>query len=215
VTAALFVLAALAAAGNWFAVAQRYFRLEYLLKPLTMALLLLATLSADVPVAKGWVLAALAFSLLGDIALMRSTERPGAIDGAFLAGLGAFLAAHICYLAAFARHGLHGVQLVAGVLIVGGAAALTLPRILLHVRRSAGQEMMAIVGAYAGTVGTMAVLAVGTALPLTAIGGLLFLASDTTLAWDRFVRRVRHGELAVIVTYHLAQLLIVLGLVTS
>src|SRR6476659_2733685 len=179
-----------------------------------MALLLLATLSADVPVAKGWVLAALAFSLVGDIALMLSTERPGAVDGAFLLGLSAFLAAHICYLAAFARTGRHAVQLVAGVLVVGGSAALTLPRILQHVRRSAGQEVMAIVGAYAGMVGATAVLALGTAVPLTAVGGLLFLASDTTLAWARFVRRVPHGELAVMVTYHLAQLLIVLGLVT-
>ena len=214
-TAALFVLTAVVAIGDWFAVAQRFYRLEYLLKPLTMALLLLATLSADVPVAKGWVLAALAFSLVGDIALMLSTERPGAVDGAFLLGLAAFLAAHICYLAAFARTGLHAVQLVAGVLVVGGSAALTLPRILQHVRRSAGQEVMAIVGAYAGMVGATAVLALGTAIPLTAVGGLLFLASDTTLAWDRFVRRVPHGELAVMVTYHLAQLLIVLGLVTS
>jgi uncharacterized membrane protein YhhN len=58
----------------------------------------------------------------------------------------------------------------------------------------------------------MAVFAVGTGAIATALGGLLFLASDTALAYDRFVRRVPHGPLLVIVSYHLAQLLIVIGL---
>jgi uncharacterized membrane protein YhhN len=47
----------------------------------------------------------------------------------------------------------------------------------------------------------------------TAAGGVLFLASDTVLAHDRFVRRLHPGPLAVIVSYHLAQLLIVIGLI--
>ena len=61
----------------------------------------------------------------------------------------------------------------------------------------------------------MTVLAAGTQHVLTAIGGLLFLVSDTTLARNRFVARVPHGDLLVHVTYHLAQFLIVLGLVVE
>ncbi len=58
----------------------------------------------------------------------------------------------------------------------------------------------------------VAVLGVGTAAIATAAGGILFLASDSLIAWERFVHRVPHGPLAVIVTYHLAQALILIGL---
>lgn len=47
----------------------------------------------------------------------------------------------------------------------------------------------------------------------TGAGGLLFLASDTVLAHERFVRKIPHGPPVVLVTYHLAQLLIVIGLI--
>jgi uncharacterized membrane protein YhhN len=58
----------------------------------------------------------------------------------------------------------------------------------------------------------MTVLGFGTAAVATAVGALLFLASDTTLAWNRFVQPLRRGPVLVAVTYHLAQLLIVIGL---
>lgn len=212
-TATLFLLTAVCAVGDWFAVARRYFRIEYVLKPLTLVLLIAAAASADLPGTKAWVLAALVLSLAGDVALMLSRDEPGGLDARFLLGLAAFLAAHVCYLAAFTRYGVRGLQLLAGVLIVAGVAALTLPRILVRVHRIGGRELTAIVGAYAAVLAAMTVLAVGTASVLTAVGGVLFLASDTTLAHDRFVRRVEHGPVLVIVTYHLAQLLIVLGLI--
>jgi uncharacterized membrane protein YhhN len=56
------------------------------------------------------------------------------------------------------------------------------------------------------------VLGVGTSAIATAVGGILFLASDSLIAWERFVRRVPQGPLAVIVSYHLAQALILIGL---
>jgi uncharacterized membrane protein YhhN len=214
VTTTLFVLAGVIAVGDWLAVSQRFFRIEYALKPLTLALLVAAAVSADLPTAvKPWVVAALVFGLLGDVALMLSAPDTARPDGPFLLGLAAFLAGHVCYLAAFARYGLGGLQLVAGLLIVMGAAALTLPRILIRAKAAGGQELMAVVGAYAAVLGAMAVLAVGTKSVLTAIGGLLFLGSDIVLAWQRFVRPIRSGPVLVIVTYHLAQFLIVLGLI--
>jgi len=107
----------------------------------------------------------------------------------------------------------HTLNVLAGVLIVGGAAALTLPQVLRGARRAAGQELMAVVAAYAVMLAGMAVLAVGTGSVATAIGGLLFLASDIAIAYERFVRKIARGPLVVIVTYHLAQLLIVIGLI--
>ncbi|HKC29285.1 MAG TPA: hypothetical protein VKB75_14825, partial [Jatrophihabitans sp.] len=63
----LLVIAALTAAGDWAAVQQRLFRVEHLLKPATMALLLAAAATADLGDLKPWVLGALAFGLIGDI----------------------------------------------------------------------------------------------------------------------------------------------------
>ncbi|MEO8889668.1 MAG: lysoplasmalogenase [Jatrophihabitantaceae bacterium] len=211
-TPTLLALTALIAVGDWVAVAQRRFRLEYLLKPLTLGLLILAAVGADLGAARPWVIAALGFGLLGDLALMFGRD-DGSPDGPFLLGLGSFLVGHVCYLVGFARHGLHTLNLLAGVLIVGGAAALTLPPVLRGAKRIAGQELMAVVAAYAVMLAAMAALAVGTGSPATAVGGLLFLGSDIAIAHQRFVRSIPRGPLVVIVTYHLAQLLIVIGLI--
>jgi uncharacterized membrane protein YhhN len=213
VTAALFAVTGVIAIGDWVAVWRRLPRVEYALKPLTLATLIAATATADLPAIKGWVLAALVFSLVGDIALMISTDRTGGLDRPFLVGLAAFLGAHVCYLAAFVRYGVASLQLIVGLLIVAISAALILPRILLRARRIGGAGFAGIVAAYAAVLGAMAVSAVGTTSALTAAGGLLFLASDTIIAWERFVAPIRNGPVLVIVSYHLAQLGIVLGLI--
>jgi uncharacterized membrane protein YhhN len=54
--------------------------------------------------------------------------------------------------------------------------------------------------------------AVATLNPLAGAGAGLFFVSDTVLAWNRFVRPLGRGPVAVIVTYHLAQALLVLSL---
>ncbi len=111
---------------------------------------------------------------------------------------------------------LHGLQSIAGLLIVGGAAALVLPDVLRgarQLRRASSSPTSS--AAYAAVLASMAVLAVGTSIIATAIGGVLFLVSDMLIARDRFVAPVRHGKLLVIVTYHLAQFLILIGLIGS
>jgi uncharacterized membrane protein YhhN len=213
VTGTLLVIAAVAALGDWAAVQQRLFRIEYLLKPATLALLVAAAATADLGVAKPWVVAALGFGLLGDIGLMLSRE--ARTDPPFLAGLTAFLLGHVCYLVAFARVGLHGLDLLAGLLVVLGIAGLALPQVLRGATRSAGRGFAYVVGAYSAVLATMATLGAGTGIVATAIGAVLFLASDTLIARDRFVARVPHGPLLVIVTYHLAQFLILIGLIRS
>ena len=198
------------AIGDWVAVQLRLFRIEYVLKPATVVLLIAATAISDLGDPKPWVIGALAFGLVGDVGLMLSVGRT---DPPFLAGLGAFLIGHIWYLVAFAVAGLRGLHLLAGLLIVAGMAGLLLPRVLRGAARVAGRSLATMVGCYATVLSTMTVLAVGTGLIETAIGGVLFLVSDTLIAQDRFVARVRHGPLLVIVTYHAAQFLIVFGLI--
>ena len=46
-------------------------------------------------------------------------------------------------------------------------------------------------------------LAVGN--PLAGAGAALFVASDSMIAWDRFVAKIPAGSLLIMVTYHLGQ----------
>jgi uncharacterized membrane protein YhhN len=50
---------------------------------------------------------------------------------------------------------------------------------------------------------------------LAAAGAAAFYCSDALIAWNRFVREQRHGRLAIITTYHVAQALLVASLVTT
>jgi alkenylglycerophosphocholine/alkenylglycerophosphoethanolamine hydrolase len=43
------------------------------------------------------------------------------------------------------------------------------------------------------------------------LGALLFYASDSMLAWDRFLNPLPHARLRVMITYHLGQIGIILG----
>lgn len=222
-TTLLLVATLAVAVADWAAVHRDphpgRFPLRWLTKPLTLALLLAAATSADLGDVKPWLLAALGFGLLGDVALLFADDAPGensdGPDLAFLAGLGAFLVGHAFYLVAFLTAGTVRAWVIAGVVVVGVVAAVALPPVLRGAARAEGVAFAAIVAIYAGLLAVMSVLAVGTGLLLTAVGGVLFLVSDSVLARGRFVAPLRHGPLLVIVTYHLAQLLIVIGLVRA
>ena len=209
----LLVLTAAVAAGDWLTVGLRLFRLEFVLKPLTLALLVAAAATAHLGPAKWWIVAGLAFGLCGDIGLMLSKDDAGSPDAPFVLGLSSFLVGHACYVVGFARHGVHPLYLLAGALIVIGAATLTLPQVLRGAKAQGGTELRAVVGGYTIVLAAMTTLAVGTSAIATAGGGVLFLFSDTLIGIERFVSRSRVGPLIIIVTYHLAQLLIVFGLI--
>jgi uncharacterized membrane protein YhhN len=209
VTVTLLVIAGVLAVGDWAAVHLRLFHLEYLLKPATLAALVAAAVVADLGDIKPWVVAALALGLLGDVGLMISD---GSTDPPFLAGLGAFLFGHICYVIAFVALGVHGLATLAGLLVTAGIAGLMLPAVLRGAARSAGGVFAGIVGGYAAALAAMTVLGVGTGIVATAIGAVSFLCSDTLIARDRFVAPVRHGKVLIIVSYHVAQFLILIGL---
>jgi uncharacterized membrane protein YhhN len=210
VTVALLIAAAVLAVGDWLAVHFRLFRIEYVLKPATLAVLVAAAAVADLGSLKPWLVAALALGLLGDVGLMLSDGRP---DPPFLAGLGAFLLGHVAYIVAFTRYGLHSLDVVAGALVVVGIAGLALPAVLRGAAASAGRDFALLVAGYAAVLSCMAVLAAGTGVVATAVGGALFLVSDTLIGRERFVARLANGPLLIIVTYHVAQFLILIGLI--
>ena len=79
--------------------------------------------------------------------------------------------------------------------------------------RGGDRALVAPVALYLVVILTMAVLAANVGVPAALAGAVLFVVSDTTLAVNRFVRPLPHGDVAVHLTYHLAQALLVLSLV--
>ncbi len=188
----------------------------YIAKPATLIFLILWTL--QVSGFQGgmlWFGIALCFSLLGDILLMLNPRY-------FLAGLGAFLLAHLAFLVGFNQSPAPlslGVMLVA---VLVGISAARVIRVLrpgiLQVPR--GKRFLSAVIAYGLTLTLMLLSALLTLFRsdwatihalLVSIGAMLFFVSDTTLAYDRFVRKISHGQSYVHLTYHLAQFCIITG----
>jgi uncharacterized membrane protein YhhN len=172
-------------------------RSVYLLKPLTTGLIVV--LAATTPQAvsgfyRTTVVLGLLFSVAGDVFLMLPGDR-------FVQGLASFLVAHICYIVAFSS--------VAGSLsALGGLFLLGWGAFLLGV-------LWARLGAYRVPVAVYAVVLLmmaWTAIAArVAVGALLFVASDSALALERFGRKHRWAQTMVLSTYFAAQLLIALS----
>lgn len=206
VAAALGMLALGAVAGGMAAPGGGW--LHWLCKPAATALLLGWVLSSGrrggpARRYRRWIAAGLACSLLGDVALMPPW-------GAFLAGLAAFLLAHLCYIAAFWPGGSRG-PLAAAALPVVLAAGANLAGLWWHLP----PDMRLPVLAYVGVIALMATLALSAALGPAgrprrgaALGAWLFLASDSWLAWDRFAGPLPGALAGILATYWAAQWLI-------
>lgn len=207
---ALTSLAAVAVAAplDWWAVAVRGRRREWVLKPLVLVLLAVAAsaMGASESTAGWWLLAALGLSLAGDVALLSDSEPR------FIVGLGSFLAAHVAFVVAFSHLGMPRADLgLVGLAVVVTMVAVVGRRVVPAARAEGGAVLAGAVAAYMGVIGAMVVAAWATGHLLVALGATAFMVSDAVLALDRFVRARRFGPLTVMVTYHLGQVLIVLG----
>ena len=215
----LLVVAGVVAVVDWTAVARGDTRLEYLAKPgvltaLVAACAVLPATHTDLVDRKWWFVAALVLCLAGDVLLMLPQDL-------FVAGLGAFLVGHVLYIVgllqppsppgvppfSFSTTGLEVAVLVS---VAYGVVPATL--IFRSLARSGQRALIAPVAVYLVVILSMAVLAANVGVPAALVGAAFFVVSDTILALNRFVRPIRHGTVAVHVTYHLAQGLLVLSL---
>lgn len=183
---------------DWIAVATGWKAGEYVAKPATLAFLILyAALQPGV----SWpLLAALVFSLLGDVYLMLPIDL-------FIAGLSAFLVGHVAYIFAFDAG---TVSRLIWLVVVTLASAPLAYRILGSVRPL---SMRGPVAGYMLVISMMVASAFAAGNHWAIGGALLFYASDAMIAWDRFVAPFASARVAIIVTYHLGQLGLVWGLV--
>lgn len=211
----LLIAAVAIAILDWAAVARHNSRLEYFAKPGVMvALLLWVGVQGGFSGQMIWFALGLFFSLWGDVFLMLPKEQ-------FIAGLVAFLLGHLAYLVGF-NASLPPANLPSVLMAVGvGVTAARLYRgIAAGLLRSKQVSLRTPVLAYCVVLSLMLLSALltlvraewetGAAL-LASAGALLFFISDALLAWNKFVTPLPNGRMAVIVTYHIGQILIALG----
>lgn len=179
--------------------------LHYLAKP-SATLLVLAMVARTPSSERGYrlgLLMGLALSTLGDVFLMLPGDW-------FVFGLGSFLCAHIAYLVALTRRA----RLFAATwpfLAYAVLAGIVLSVLWPHLPA----ELRVPVVVYVVVLAAMAAQAAAVwwrrrthATALAALGGLSFVASDATLAIDRFAVPFAHASVAVLATYWVAQSLI-------
>ncbi len=202
----LFVAAGVAAIVDWWAVGVDRRPLEYAAKPLTLLLLIGAavTLDPQVSARRGWFVAGLGFSLVGDVLLMLPTDL-------FVGGLASFLVGHVCYIVGLTRHGGGAPALaLAGVAVV--LVGIVPARRILPAARRTDRALVGPVVAYIVVISIMVACALATRGVLVAVGAALFYVSDASIAWDRFVRQWSWARTWIMVTYHLGQAFLVLSL---
>ncbi len=201
----LLAAAVVAAVADWGAVATRRSGVEQLAKPTAVVLLLAFAwlLHADQVLAGRWLLGALALCLLGDVLLLARSDR------AFGWGLGAFLLAHLAFLAVVVTMP-HRDPVWLGVALTLAVVGVAVWRVLWPLARRAVGEG-APPTAYALVLGAFVALAWWSGNLLVAVGASLVLLGDAVLAGDRFWRPWSGSGVAVMVSYHLALAALVLG----
>lgn len=183
--------------------------LHWIAKPLATLLIAAIVWRADAapPGYRRAILLGMAFSCIGDIALMLPLD-------AFVPGLIAFLLAHLCYIVAF-RAGFRagrGLLFATALLVVFAGINLAglwplLPNdlripVVVYVVVLALMATLALARAWANNAATPPA---PTSARWAAIGAVLFVISDSVLAWDRFGGGLPAATLCVLSTYYAAQ----------
>ncbi|MCE5207758.1 MAG: lysoplasmalogenase [Chloroflexi bacterium] len=164
-----------------------------------------------------WIGLALFFSLLGDIFLMCP-------PGFFMAGLLAFLLGHIFYIAGFRATTLSGdpVYWASGLLILLLMGYVVRYYMAALKKRLVSKRIRAGVVIYIIVIHIMLFSALSTfwrpewvlaSAILVSIGAVLFCISDSMLAYDRFITKIPNAHVWIMMTYHMAQILIVAGVI--
>ncbi len=205
------ILCSLIAATALLAIVGKYRSptLLYIFKPLTTLLILVLALDESRVGAQEvyqWLISAgLVFSLAGDVFLMLPSNR-------FVAGLVSFLIAHLLYIAAF----LQDLSLSAPVWLWGAFLLYAAGGLYVLLPRAGALKLPVLV--YVTALTLMALLACSRVLVLeseaaiyAALGAVLFLASDSLLAWNKFVKPFAVAEALLLSTYFAGQTLIALS----
>lgn len=181
-------------------------------KPFLMPLLLIYYILSVAEVNKLLVIALL-FGFMGDVFLMWPKGKNN-----FILGLGAFLIGNVCYILLF----LHGISFARDVpvwfyliiivyAIFARAVLVKLKNHLGHMKVPTYIYMVVILLMSFVSLTRIWVTGMSISFFLPFIGSLLFICSDSMLAFYTFIGEFKNGNMYIMLTYILAQVLIVGG----
>ena len=165
-------------------------------------------ITPDVPSMRGWFVGALVCSLAGDVFLMLPDEKKF-----FVPGLASFLVGHVLYIVGLTHGYVSAAGAVVGAVLVFTALVAIAPT-LLKGAQEVDRKLPFPVLLYMLTISVMVTCAIGSGVGLAIVGALLFYVSDFCIGWSRFVADFPYARIAIMVTYHLAQILLVISLAT-
>lgn len=211
----LFGLALTLAVIHWITVYKYWYKAELFFKPAVMAVLLIILFIAGPDFKNGlaFFVAAIFFSMLGDLLLLFPKR--------FIFGLVMFLLAHLLYVLAFLFPFILPTPLMLLLaILIALPAAWFYRRVRAGMREKGWRHLSKPILAYLVILSIMFLSALATLFradwPLNAAllvsgGALLFVLSDGLLAWNKFVRPLRTRRVGYMIAYHLGQMLIVAG----
>ena len=170
-----------------------------------------ASLSYDSYVSIGLML-----SSCGDVMLELDDNN----KGYFIAGLAAFLLAHLSYICAFTSEAVQYTSVLAFIFIIIGIYYAAMMSVLLPAVETADLVLPIIV--YGLVISTMLLFGAAryTSISHTythgsklssLIGSLIFILSDTILALDKFAFRITSAKTIIMVTYYIGQTFIAIS----
>ena len=186
--------------------------LHYISKPLIVgSLIFLFIKKSEVltKFTKNCTIAALLFSVLGDILLMFVSEN----SLFFTLGLAAFLLAHVMYIILFSKHFRFKKSILLLVIVL-----LCYAYFLFTLLQPNLGAMLIPVVIYMLVILCMTLFAFGrtliskTSYYFVLIGAILFLLSDSILALNKFYKPLFYPDISIMLTYAFAQYFIVLGI---
>jgi uncharacterized membrane protein YhhN len=187
---------------------------DIFLKPLLLPLLLIAVAISENFPTKKILLTALTFSWIGDIILLFSDKG----ELYFIYGLVAFLISHLIYIVLFSKQQNTRANNNKAVFWMGILAILTYFVFMIDTLFPKLGPLKIPVLIYAIVITTMLFFAfkgsLKWAIPANnyiLIGAIVFVSSDSILAFNKFYAPIAHASFYIMVTYCLAQYLIVSG----
>ncbi len=190
--------------------------IHFWLKPLLMPVLLIILLfSGHLIHFKNFIVCALLFSWVGDVLLLFEENKPLF----FIAGLSAFLLAHVMYILYFLKLPASGKSLLRtqpwlAALVAGYGMSL------LNILWPGLGEMKIPVALYAAVICTMIICSLhafnrvnSPSNRLLVTGALLFALSDSLLAIHKFLKPFPYAGAAIMLSYCAAQFCIVSGVI--
>lgn len=179
---------------------------QLLLKLLPMCLVITyAFLNGTTSPIRKWILAGLLFCMVGDALILYS----------FVAGLAAFLIGHVLYTTGFLKVGKLSKRKTLLVIPIALYAIIIGREIVQSLLDGGNQSLAVPVIGYIAIISFMAWTAMMTGNKWAIIGSLLFVMSDSILAWNKFVYEIPLSHMLIMGTYYAAQFFIAHSLLTT